>query len=233
MQTFVCVPFRARFDLTVPLVETLSEQDEFDHFFLYNNGPSEDHYPWAKIPKVSTVEAEDQNLHHIYNQAIETAWLAGRKVPSNLAIFNNDIIIKSDHFLSRLATALRSQAFYAAVSGVETSRATMLGDVHRARCEDGFQGNTLMLKTELPQRFHESYEWHFGETDLAAQWESAGYRLGVNETAIFEHIGGGSQSVRDFAEKIDYWDGIGRDRDRFYERWPQIKSPSKCVPLPA
>ena len=220
---YVVIPFRGKLDMTSDIVHELALQGECEEIFAFNNGPHED-LDWP----CTVIDAEDMNLHAMYNLGIWRAIHSTPEMKVNVGIFNNDIEV-GRRFISRLDFGLRSHKNYAAVCG-SGDWSDENYQIRRVRSGGGFEGPTMFIKGELDIWFDESYEWWCGDTDWAAQAESAGLWLGQVPNAHFTHLDGGSVSVKEYAGQIDYWAGCHRDVGRFHEKWPMIPEGQHCIP---
>ena len=221
---YVVIPFRGKLDMTSDIVHELALQGECDAILAFNNGPPE-YLDWpCKI-----FDAEDWNLHIMFNVGIEMARTYTKSPEFNVGVFNNDITIR-DHFISRLAEGLRGDDKLAAVCGSGDYSTDGNPVVRRVRSGNGFEGPTMFVKGELPFRFDEQFEWWYGDCDYAAQVESAGLWLGQVPDAHFIHIDGGSVTTKEYASQVDYWAGCHRDTERFFKKWPMVPEGGQCIP---
>lgn len=229
--TFVAITvcFRGKLDMTWNLLRQLVEQGGCHVIYAFNNGPSEAEYPWDDVDEIITIKAQDVNLNQMYNEGWELALINAGSDPLAYGTFNNDLELLSDDFIQNLVKGLYSHDTIAAISGTEDVGADR--GVWPARCDYGFQGNTMLMKGDLPFRFDEAFRWHWSDIDWLAQAERAGYQGAVCDDAKFVHLGGGSQTVKEYAEAVGYWQAIHEDKIRFYKKWPEIIEPSKNLPL--
>lgn len=244
VRNYVVIPFLGKLEMTANLVRQLLDQGEVTEFILLDNGPIPEQfdYPWDSWVSemeepITTISCPEWNLHKMWNFGIDLAveYEIDRSfndqppfgfefpVLVNVAVLNNDLEIVSDSYIGNLAAGLRSMKNLAMVSG--THHDYDFDDlVAVAHFESGVQGNSMMLKGELPFRFDQRFEWWYGDNDFGAQCENGGYCLGVVPIAFHIHLDGGSVTTNALTpEKFStYQEGTMRDRARFHKKWPQI-----------
>jgi hypothetical protein len=235
--TYVVIPFLGKIEMTNDLVKQILDGNKSGNvaeILLLDNGDGSDLYPWAENRNVYTVLATGWNIHRMFNFGINRAvhhvaqdtFLVNTSV--NVALMNNDLILKSDNYLDHLADRLRADPTLAMVGGTPHEYPTGTSDVLWTNNELGHRGESVMLRGELPFRFDERYEWWRGDDDLVAQMQNAGYWVGLVPGAVHDHIGGGGNTA---SGMVDFTKKISRDTRRFYRKWPQIPTDSLSLPL--
>jgi hypothetical protein len=233
INNYVVIPFLEKLEMTAALVRQLIDQGDVTEFILLDNGPMpKSEYPWDvdEDAPIRTISCPEWNLHAMWNFGIEMATQTESKINyifsapvANVAVMNNDLEIVSDSYIAKLAEGLRSMENLAMVSGThndyESDDLVML-----AHFESGVQGNSMMVKTEVPFRFDERFEWWYGDNDFGAQCENGGYFLGLIPSARHIHLDGGSVTTNALSPErfAAYQEGTMRDRLRFHKKWPQI-----------
>ena len=251
VRNYVVVPFLGKVEMTSDLVHQILDQGDTTAVFLCDNGPeAAEHYPWNHTSRVVTFSCPGWNLHRMWNFGILQAcryefdleisehgvndpWPI--PVVANVAVLNNDLELVSDHYIGALGEVLRSDESLAMVSGHDSSYENDHDHAqryHYAHFESRFQGNSMMLRTELPFRFDERFEWWYGDNDMGAQCENAGYALAVVHDAQHIHLGGGSATVKELDDErlSSFEEGTVRDRERFYKKWPQVQAATGALP---
>ena len=248
VRNYCTIPFLGKWAMTHALVAQILEQGDTTAIFLCDNAldPS-DEYPWDRSPRVMTYACPGWNIHRMWNFGILQAckyefdveisehgaddpWPI--PVVCNVGVFNNDLELVSPHYVGVLGEALRSDGSLAMVSGTEMDVVPPHLPYYYAHFESGVQGNSMMVKAELPFRFDERFEWWYGDNDFGAQCENAGYALAVVVGARHIHLGGGSATTNDLPPEslAKYHEGTMRDRERFHKKWPQIPVMTGALP---
>ncbi|MCU1447883.1 MAG: epsH 1 [Acidimicrobiales bacterium] len=227
LPVYVVVPVKDRVEMTRRLITELVRQGGFQELYIFDNGstPLGARSLDAAVSqlegraRVTIVAAAGMNLHAMWNDGMRMATDAAGG-PCDVAILNNDLAV-GPTFLRGLSAALRSDDRLWAVSpnydhrlgsGVELTTSTAKNG--------GLAGFAFMVRGECFDdgrlAFDEAYQWLFGDDDLVAQVEAAGAKVGIALDVDVEHLGGGSQSVRDMGlSRL----AIAADQQRMADRW--------------
>lgn len=226
-KTYVAIPFKGKLDMTGALAWQLFEQEEADDVFFLNNGEAlteaEEKELACDTDKALFIDCQGLTIHQMWNEAIRTAQEEAKGRPFNLAFLNNDLAIRSTHFLSKLATALRADDLLLAVSPRYDDRPDRgVQYVDGSAGAGGLAGFCFMVKGEafaagLPT-FDEKLQWWYGDDDLVLNISRSGHRVGIVHAVEVEHLGGGSQTAGDW--QTDEWQAVIRaDRAYLKRKW--------------
>lgn len=227
-ETYVVIPVRDRLDLTRNLLNQLRDQGDYAGIFVYDNGSDANTKAWlAKQDIAEVFDAEGMSIHAMWNAGIAEA--ISRWPKANVAILNNDLRL-GDRFLDGLEDALRGARDdrLVAVAPNYDGR-SFVGDIDGVRgiCANrydgtgGFPGFAFMVKGEafaagLPM-FDEQFEYWFGDNDWLLELDELGAIYGIVRDVAVEHLDGGSQTDRMFADETA--PKKARDQQRFRAKW--------------
>lgn len=231
---YVVVAFKSKLEMTGNLVDQILDQGGFNTIIMLDNGAILEPYPWAGRDEVDTLRRPGVNIHRMWNQGIDYAMHLARfdlnyDGPVNIAILNNDIVLESDNYLDRLASAMRWRSNVGLVTGVESDTYPDAEFVE-TDADGGLRANAIMIRGELNFRFDDRFFWYYGDTDLVAHIEQAGYRTGVAPRARHSSVDGGSVTLRTLNQELFYAD-VQKDERLFYDlKWPQIPRYQRSLP---
>ena len=230
IETYVVIPFKGKIEMTDALITQLAEQQDAAFVILMNNGEPQ-RFSWsARYSRGTGVGIQTYNepgtpLHVMWNKGIAHAVDIAGTTNINVAVLNNDLRLETPNYLECMADALRSDPDVGVVTGMPLEWSFS----HDLTGGAVAQGNSMMLRAKLPFRFDERFQWYWGDVDLFAQAENAGYRVVTCAEARHTHLDGGSQTLRELDQ--DYFRRcIISDLDIFFAKWPQIPLHDREIP---
>jgi hypothetical protein len=234
-RSYAVIPQKGKSDLTDAVVRQLVREDAVEGVFIMDNGTGEaelalQQQSWVPWHQVEIWHCPELNIHEMWNKGVEMARTRARGDDFNVAILNNDLHL-GPHFIKRLATAMRADPMLWAVSPNYDERKGSGVDYVVGTYPLGMAGFAFMLKGEavhpdaLPP-FDEEFNWWYGDTDLAINIMTRGYKVGLVYGCKVEHLDGGSQTVDDNPERQAL---IDADRERFYTKWQGVVRPAESV----
>lgn len=225
-RTYVVIPQKGHTDLTDAVVKQLLAEDAIEGIIVYDNGSPNAEVDAQMLSYVGedrvTVLCNWKGIHGMWNDGVGWAKRRARGDDFNVAILNNDLHL-GPHFIKRLSTALRADPMLWAVCPNYDERKGSGVDYVVGTYPLGMSGFAFMVKGEAfsPQGlplFDEEFSWWYGDTDLAINIMTRGYKVGFVYGTKVEHLDGGSVTAR----SVDMEEAIARDREHFFSKWQGV-----------
>lgn len=197
--TFVVIPVKGRHELTEHLLDQLIDQGQADRIFVYDNGSDTDQYGVPMRGGVDVIPADGMTIYEMWNAGIERALELTPDKRCNIAILNNDLVLKADHWLGRLTAGLRAHPSILASSANYDGRdGADIQAVQSTFKDGGLAGFAFAVRGEAfasgQLELDKGYGWYWGDDDLMQQIAKVGGLAVLVQSAHVEHIGGGSQT---------------------------------------
>jgi hypothetical protein len=235
VRNYVVIAFKGKIDMTNNLVAQLWYQGDTDRIVLFNNGEPEAALPWDCYTEVITFDAQDLNLHEMWNAGrryFDTYHRVTRNRHDgyNVAILNNDIVLDHPHFVQELANGLQTAEYCWLVSGNEGFDYPDDGhDVAWGEDSTGLRGATMMFRGDLPFWFDERFWLIHGDRDLHWKIQNEGFWLGIVKNARYTHLGGGSVT-RKSEDQARLEEIYAHDHALLKLKWPHVPLDTYCFP---
>lgn len=205
--TYVVIPYKDKPEFTVPLVEELKRQAEFEEIYLLDNGSSSPTRRQIEVlvsTGVFVYPTDGMNIHQMWNYGMHLAARSSRGRPHNVLILNNDLSI-GPGFVKILAGVLRAEDGIAVAcpnydkrpgNGYDFVEDRRMHTGHYDHTE-GMCGFAFILRGEDGHRFPEELHWWYGDNDLLLTVKSNGQRVAFAYDTACEHKNSGTLRVQE------------------------------------
>lgn len=218
----VVIPVKGQLGYTKSIIEQLrgNRVRHEGQIVIYDNGSPAQTRNWLRTNRddldFTLVDADNMSIYQMWNEGIR--W--GQRCKEDAAILNNDLIL-GERFIDQLQEGLSSDGNWAAVCGNYDDRtdSDKVVEVKSTFKNGGFAGFGFAVKSRLfgdkIDFIDENFQWWFGDDDLVASVEKAGYKNGLVIDAHMEHIQEGT--ARHYAGELS--ERIKKDMVYMEEKW--------------
>ena len=232
MRPLVIIPVKNHLEFTAPLVRALWAQSvsagDAD-LIVYDNGSTDQTREWLGEFGVECVDTKGWTLHQMWNDGLNQA-----DPQQPVVILNNDLKLdgKPD-WLGRLCKPFKggwgalcpnydARPTYRAVDSLEKKGVS--GGVENGK--GGLSGFAFAMSPQVVgwYRFPADLKWWFGDTDLVWALEANGYQCGLVADVGVTHLGGGSQTAKDY----DLNDICKKDHATWRAKWRPEEEPCEA-----
>ena len=215
----VIIPVKNHVDLTAPLVRALIKQGDYHRILVYDNGSTDSTRLFLDNCTADRIDAKGWGLHKMWNHGLDHS-----PRDCHVVILNNDLELDGgEGWLRRLCAPLAGNwaetcpnydgreaddRVVAPLKGLAWGKEDGTG---------GLSGFAFAIEAAFSNhyRFPEELLWWFGDHDLVNTLDKRGLPYGMALECGVNHVGGGSQTARDF----DLGPAIQRDKKWFERKW--------------
>jgi len=198
----VIIPVKNHVDMTAALVTALIEQGGYHRLLVYDNGSTDGTKLFLDNCTADRIDATGWGLHKMWNHGLDHT-----PRDSVAVILNNDLVLdEKPDWLHRLCAPLVGA--WAAVCPNYDGREADGRVMHPLKGlawgkEDGtggLSGFAFALDAAFSNgyRFPEELLWWYGDHDMVNTLDSRGLPYGMVLDVGVRHIGGGSQTAKDY-----------------------------------
>ena len=227
-QVNVIIPTIGKDRMIVDLLQQIYELDDdiVRQVIVLDNGMDQDtlglcrYFSYARI-----VDARGKSIYQMWNMGVKEVLTTH---PGDyLVILNDDIILETDAFFTKLVEPLDMYADIWATCGNYNkelhpySEDDIAKDVTGTFKDNGFAGFCFAVKAEaflnrLPL-FEEKYFWWYGDDDFVHEVHKLNKRTTLSLQAIMTHINNGSQSIEQYTPSFN--ELVAKDREVYMRKW--------------
>jgi hypothetical protein len=205
------------------LVLQLVEQDEFDQLLILDNSNIDHAYTLAdfKNKKITLLPTAGLNIYQQWNYGVSIA--KNSFSDCSIAILNDDLIIHSENFLTKLVNPLLLDVDIWASCGNYDERLSTGEYIEVAGTykDNGFAGFCFAISSQVNfggnEIFDSNYNWWYGDDDLIHSIHKFGKKTVMATNASFTHIDGGSKSTGGYTPEFNSM--VEQDRIYYMEKW--------------
>lgn len=223
-QVNVVIPTIGKDRMIIDLLQQLEEQDDeiLRNIFVMDNGmPESTRRDCEMFKHVSVIRCHNLGIYEMWNKGVLKSMLVNPV--DYIAIFNDDIILVADKFLTRLVEPLDTRDDVWASCGNYDQREF---DHYYHRFpgtfkDGGFAGFCFAVKGEaymmgLPL-FETRYHWWYGDDDFVHEIEHAGKQAVMAQSAYMLHIDNGSKTIVQYTPEFNA--KVAKDQEIYLKKW--------------
>lgn len=223
----VVIPTIGKDRMVIDLLQQLEEQDEdiLGHIFVMDNGmPEQTKKDCYMFRHVKVIDSPGASIYHMWNKGVKLS--LGVNQCDYIAIFNDDLILNTDNFLTRLVEPLdlHEEVWAACANYSGPSRGdedSYMEEVTGTFKDQGFAGFCFAVKGEafvggLPL-FEERYHWWFGDDDFVHAVHKMGHKTVMATQAWMIHIDNGSNTIVQYTPEFN--EKVARDQEIYVAKW--------------
>jgi len=230
-QVSIIIPTIGKDRMIVDLLQQICEMDDeiVRQVIVFDNGMDEQTRTLCNMFDAQIINAYDKGIYRMWNMGVKE--VLSSHPNDYIAILNDDLLLVSDKFFTKLVEPLDMYDDIWATCGNYDMQGYAWGkyrdvedyvrDVNGTFKDGGFAGFCFAVKAEayihgLPL-FEEAYHWWYGDDDLVHSVHKMGKRTTMSNLAVFEHIGGGSQSVVLYTPSFN--EMVAKDQEVYMSKW--------------
>ncbi len=231
-QVNVVIPTIGTSRMVIDLLQQITEMDDdaVRQVIVFDNGMDQATKDLCNFfPNIRVINAYHKNIYEMWNMGVKE--VLSTHPNDYIAILNDDLLLVSDRFFTKLVEPLDMMDDVWAtcgnydVSGYAMGKYRDIEDFYRYTTgtfkDGGFAGFCFAVKAEayihgLPL-FEEKYHWWYGDDDFVHSIHKAQKRTTMSNLAVFEHIGGGSQSVVQYTPSFN--EMVAKDQEVYMRKW--------------
>ena len=220
----VVIPTIGKDRMIIDLLQQIAEQNDdiVRQIIVLDNGMDEaTRNDCMMFPDVVKLHAPKMNIYQMWNHGVKLS--LGRNPHDYIAILNDDLILSTDAFFTKLVEPLDIyQNIWATCGNYDNRESDQLCvDAQGTFKDGGFAGFCFAVRGEayikgLPL-FEERYNWWYGDDDLMHNIHKRGYRTTMTIDARMIHIDNGSKSVIQYTE--DFNRKVASDQEVYMRKW--------------
>lgn len=220
----VIIPTIGKSRMIIELLQQLEEQQDevLRAIYVIDNGmPEKTRDDCRMFKHVKIVDGKGLGIYQMWNLGV---MLVRSVFPHDyIAVFNDDLILDVDKFLSVLIEPLDNQEDIWAVCGNYDHRdfAHYYQELTGTYKDKGFAGFCFVVKGEayadgLPF-FEEAYHWWFGDDDFVHSVHKCGKSVAMTRDAWMTHIDNGSNTIVQYTPEFN--EKVAVDQQIYNQKW--------------